>query len=62
MRDTTYIEVVDDDRSERKIESSDEYISLLRRILGRDIGDEAEALWKKVDARESALHAASTSN
>lgn len=51
LRDTTYIEVVEADRSERKIESCDEYRSILRRILGEDLGEEAEMLWKKVDAR-----------
>jgi N-hydroxyarylamine O-acetyltransferase len=51
LRDTTYIEVVDGDKSQRKIESGDEYASILRRILGHDLGAEAEVLWKKVDAR-----------
>jgi N-hydroxyarylamine O-acetyltransferase len=60
LRDTTYIEVIDDERSERKIESCDEYRSILRRILGQDLGEEAELLWEKVDARarERALQTA----
>lgn len=54
LRDTTYIEVCDEERSERVIESSAEYASALAGILGTDIGDDAERLWKKVDARARA--------
>ncbi len=51
LRDTTYIEVVDDVKSERRIESSREYAAILQKILRHDLGAEALVLWKKVEAR-----------
>jgi N-hydroxyarylamine O-acetyltransferase len=49
--DATLIEVHDGSRSERRLSSSGEYCRELRRILTTDLGDEAETLWRKVEAR-----------
>lgn len=59
LRDSTYIEVVDGHRSERTIESSSEYVSILGAILGHDLSDEANELWAKVETRVRARATAS---
>jgi N-hydroxyarylamine O-acetyltransferase len=51
MRDTTVIEVANGDRKQCEIAEPAEYRATLARVLGRDLGDEVDRLWRIVEAR-----------
>ena len=51
LRDTSFIEVRNGHRSEREVDSAEEYTSLLGEILSADLGRQADLLWAKVSAR-----------
>jgi N-hydroxyarylamine O-acetyltransferase len=51
LRDATYLQVVDGALTRRELTDGSEYASLLARILGADLGDDADRLWQRVAPR-----------
>ncbi len=51
LRDTTWIEVANNQRREREIRSLEEYRAHLDEILGVSLGENVETLWQNASAR-----------
>ena len=51
LRETTLVTVANGTKTERPIETRDDYVGVLTELLGTDLGREADSLWIKVAAR-----------
>jgi len=51
LREVTQVTVANGAKTERKIETRDDYVAALTRLLGVDLGVEADVLWTKVSNR-----------
>lgn len=51
LRETTYVSVANGTKTERLIETRDDYVGVLTELLGTDLGPEADTLWEKVVER-----------
>jgi N-hydroxyarylamine O-acetyltransferase len=60
LRETTYVSVANGTKTERPIETRDDYARVLTELLGTDLGPEADTLWKKVAERVRKRAAAGT--
>ena len=54
LRDTSHLQLLDGEMTRRELTSGVEYATLLREILGHDLGAEAETLWRRVQPRAAA--------
>jgi N-hydroxyarylamine O-acetyltransferase len=51
LRDATHFQVHDGELTKRDIESGGDYCGVLARILGTDLGEESELLWRRIARR-----------
>ena len=51
LRDATHFHVAEGVMTKREITDAADYYAVLTRILGNDLGEEAQALWRRVEAR-----------
>jgi N-hydroxyarylamine O-acetyltransferase len=61
LREATHITVANGTKTERPIETRDDYVAVLTELLGTDLGGEADKLWTKVATRVRERAATATS-